>query len=586
MTGAPAAADWLARRAELSPERVALIDAERGERISFRQWNARAERAAHRLVAAGIGRGDRVAVLAENAPAVLDLLFACGKLGAVFMPLNWRLAGPELAAQIGHAEPAALCCDDIMAERGRELDAPVRLSLAELADAPARGALPRPALTHADPWVLCFTGGSTGAPRGVVLTHGSILWNAINTVSSWDLSAGDVAIVNAPLFHTGGLHVFATPLVHAGGASILCRRFDPDQVFDLVAGGEATLLFGVPTMFLMLEQHARWAGAQLSRLRLVISGGAPAPARLFESFFARGVDFRTGYGLTEAGPNNFWLPGQLARAKPGSVGHPLLHVEARLVDGDGRAIDRPEAVGELELRGPHAMAGYFRDPEASAAAVGQGGWLATGDLARRDGDGAYWIVGRRKEMFISGGENVYPAEVESALCDHPAVAAAAVVGVPDPVWGEVGVAFVALREPGAAGASTDPKAAGAELAEFLAGRLARYKLPRRYALLPELPRTGAGKVDRADLRRRAAEMTSASSKPIAPSAPPPPAVAQPAESSASSPPGPARSPLCSPPAASTPHAASAAGPASGSTGPASGCGLPPLPVTPKNFSAR
>ena len=581
MTGAPAATDWLARRAELSPERVALIDAERGERISFHRWNARAERAAHRLVAAGIGRGDRVAVLAGNAPPVLDLLFACGKLGAVFMPLNWRLAGPELAAQIEHAQPAALCCDDDMAERGRELDAPVRLSLAELADAPERGALPRPALTHADPWVLCYTGGSTGAPRGVVQSHGGILWNAINTVSSWDLSAADVAIVNAPLFHTGGLHVFATPLVHAGGASILCRRFDPDQVFELVAGGEATLLFGVPTMLLMLEQHARWGAAQLSRLRLVISGGAPAPTRLFESFFARGVDLRTGYGLTEAGPNNFWLPGQLARAKPGSVGHPLLHVEARLVDGD-RVIDRTDAVGELELRGPHVMAGHFRDPEATAAAVGQGGWLATGDLARRDGDGAYWIVGRRKEMFISGGENVYPAEVESVLCDHPAVAAAAVVGVPDPVWGEVGVAFVALREPGA---PADARA-GAELAQFLAGRLARYKLPRRYELVPELPRTGAGKVDRADLRRRAAEMTIASSSPSAPSAPPPPAVAQPDAPVSSSEPGPARSLLGSSAPASTPHAASAAGPASGSTGPASGCGVPPLPVTPKNFSAR
>ncbi len=261
--------------------------------------------------------------------------------------------------------------------------------------------------------MLCYTGGSTGAPRGVVQTHGGILWNAINTVASWDLGAGDTAIVNAPLFHTGGLHVCATPLVHAGGASILCRRFDPEQVFDLVAGGEATLLFGVPTMFVMLEQHARWGGADLSRLRLVIGGGAPVPARLFESFFARGVELRLGYGLTEAGPNNFWLPRELARAKPGSVGHPLLHVEARLVD-DGGVIERADAVGELQLRGPHVMAGYFRDPEATATAMGQGGWLATGDLARRDGDGAYSIVGRRKEMFISGGENVHPAEVRSS----------------------------------------------------------------------------------------------------------------------------------------------------------------------------
>ena len=343
--------------------------------------------------------------------------------------------------------------------------------------------------------MLCYTGGSTGAPRGVVQTHGGVTWNAINTAASWELGAGDVAIVNAPLFHTGGLHVFTTPMVHAGGASILCRRFDPDQLFDLLAGGEPTLLFGVPTMFHMLERHPRWPEADFSRLRLVISGGAPAPARLFEAFFARGVRFRTGYGLTEAGPNNFWLPDSLTRAKPGSVGHPLLHVEARLV-ADGRVLEGGE-IGELELRGPHLMAGYYRDPDASA--VIRDGWLATGDLARRDADGAYWIVGRRKEMYISGGENVYPAEVEDALCDHPAVAEAVVVGVPDPVWGEVGFAFVALREAGGAPA----------LDEFLAGRLARYKLPRGYELLPELPRTGAGKLDRAALRRRAETSASA-----------------------------------------------------------------------------
>ncbi|HWM88648.1 MAG TPA: AMP-binding protein, partial [Kofleriaceae bacterium] len=287
---APSAVDWLARRSELSPDRVALIDGERGRRVDFRGWNAAAERAAACLAAAGVERGDRVAVLAENAPAVLDLFFACGKLGAVFMPLNWRLARPELDRQLDHARPAALLHDEEHADRAAALavDAPMwRLALDSLADPPAGQTRPRPALTHDDPWVLCYTGGSTGAPRGVLQTHGGITWNAVNTAASWGLRDDDVAIVNAPLFHTGGLHVFTTPLVHAGGASILCRRFDPDQVFDL-ARGEATLLFGVPTMFLMLEQHPGWAAADLSRLRLVVSGGAPAPARLFESFFARG----------------------------------------------------------------------------------------------------------------------------------------------------------------------------------------------------------------------------------------------------------------------------------------------------------
>ncbi len=495
------APDWLARRAELSPTRVALIDPEAGERITYRHWHERATRTAHALCAAGVRRGDRVAVLAETAIPVLDLLFACARLGAIFQPLNLRLADPELAAILAHAGPRALVCDATHADRGHELlpDGVTQLALAELETAPARGALPDVHRAPDDPWVLCYTGGSTGRPRGVVQTHASVTWNAIDTVATWGLREDDVAILNAPLYHAGGLHVFTTPLVHAGGASIVCRRFDPAQVLALVDGGDPapTLLFGVPTRFLRLVEHPRFAAADLSRLRLVITGGAAAPARLYDVFTARGVAFRTGYGLTEAGPNNFWLPAELARAKAGSVGWPLLHVEAQLRDDGGDAITAHDAVGELHLRGRHVMAGYLDDPDATSAAIDPEGWLATGDLARRDSDGAWWIVGRRKEMFISGGENVYPAEVEDALCDHPAVLEAAVVPVPDPVWGEVGVAWVAPR-PGREAPSY------AELELFVRQRLARYKVPRRFRVVAELPRTGAGKLDRQALRARAA----------------------------------------------------------------------------------
>lgn len=501
------AVDWLARRAELSPARLAIIDPERGERITYREWNRRAERAACVLVAAGVERGDRVAVLAENSIEVLDLLFACGKLGAVFTPLNWRLADREIGRILAHARPRALVVDSARAARAAELGpAETRLAITELASGEPASAIASVDLAPSDAWVLCYTGGSTGTPKGVVQTHGSITWNAINTTASWGVGREDVAILNAPLFHTGGLHVLTTPLVHAGGASILCRRFDPAQVLALLASDPApTLLFGVPTMFHRLVEHADFASADLSRLRLVISGGAPAPARLFTAFFARGVRFRTGYGLTEAGPNNFWLPPELARAKPGAVGWPLLHVEARLVGEDGAVIGGPDEIGELELRGPHLMAGYFGEAAATADVLSASGWLSTGDLARRDGDGAYWIVGRAREMFITGGENVYPAEIEDALCDHPAVLEAAVIGCLDAEWGEIGIAFVATRR-------AEPAVTPGQLAEFLAGRLARYKLPRRYEPLAELPRTGAGKVDRAELRRRAAAMAAASNK--------------------------------------------------------------------------
>ncbi len=495
------AIDWLARRAELSPARLALIDPERGERITYREWNRRADLAARALLAAGVGQGDRVAVLAESSLEVLDVLFACGKLGAVFVPLNWRLADPELERIVGHARPRALVTDRVFGDRATALSARgacIQLAVGDLArEAP--GAVPPVALAPSDPWVVCYTGGSTGTPKGVIQTHGSITWNAINTVASWGVGPDDVGILNAPLFHTGGLHVLTTPLVHAGGASIVCRRFDPDQVLALLAAEPApTLLFGIPTMFLRLVDHAAFAAADLSRLRLVISGGAPAPTRLFTAFFERGVAFRTGYGLTEAGPNNFWLPPELARAKPGAVGWPLLHIEARLRADDGHAIDGADQVGELQLRGPHVMAGYLDEVAATAEVLSPTGWLATGDLARRDAEGAYWIVGRAREMFITGGENVYPPEIEDALSDHPAVLEAAVIGAPHPEWGEIGISFVALREPAGAEAP-----APAELTGFLAARLARYKLPRRFELVAQLPRTGAGKIDRADLRRRA-----------------------------------------------------------------------------------
>jgi fatty-acyl-CoA synthase len=506
-----AAVDWLARRADLSPARIALIDPEGGERITYREWNARSGRIARGLSAIGVGRGDRVAVLAENSLEVLDLLFACGKLGAVFVPLNWRLADPELERILAHARPRALIVDRGLAERAIALAVRGACAAVSFADLAARGqsvaALPPLEISPSDPWVVCYTGGSTGTPKGVVQTHGSITWNAVNTISGWGIGPDDVGILNAPLFHTGGLHVLTTPLVHAGGASIVCRRFDPDQLFALLgAEPSPTLLFGVPTMFQRLVDHADFAPADLSRLRLVISGGAPAPARLFTPFFARGVAFRTGYGLTEAGPNNFWLPPELARAKPGAVGWPLLHIEARLRSDDGQVVEGPDAVGELQLRGPHVMAGYLDERAATDDVLAPSGWLATGDLARRDEDGAYWMVGRAREMFITGGENVYPPEIEDVLCDHPAVLEAAVIGAPDAEWGEVGIAFVALRDPARAEAT-----APAELARFLAGRLARYKQPRRFELVPRLPRTGAGKIDRVDLRRRAIIIAAATS---------------------------------------------------------------------------
>jgi fatty-acyl-CoA synthase len=352
--------------------------------------------------------------------------------------------------------------------------------------------------------VLCYTGGTTGLPRAAILTHQTITWNAVNTISSWGLSGRDVAVLNAPMFHTGGLNVFTAPLVHAGGCSILCREFDVEQLFDLVEGPVPGLgpergvscLFGVPAMFQAMQAHPRFATAPLQRLGLVISGGAPCPMPVFERFWARGIDFKTGYGLTEAGPNNFWLPPERVRDKPGAVGWPLLHVEVRIVleAEAGRRVEAgPGEVGELWIRGPHVSPGYADDPEATAASFVDG-WLRTGDLARADADGCVTIVGRSKDMIISGGENIYPAEIESALAGHPEVAEAAVIGMPDPRWGEVGCAFVVA----AAGCSPSADSLLAGLRE----RLARYKIPKAVVFVEALPRTGAGKIDKRALAAR------------------------------------------------------------------------------------
>ncbi len=487
--------DWLARREMLTPNKVALVDTLNGNRrITYREWNRTANRIANFLCEQlGVQKGDRVAVLAMNCVEYLDLWFACGKLGAIMQTLNWRLTPRELAGLIADATPRVFFFGTDFAAQVEELRAmnalpTFNLALSqeggeEMPDTPP----PEIELTWDDPWVICYTGGTTGLPKGAILTHGNITWNSINTVMSWGLTPDDTTILNSPLFHTGGLNVFTAPLVHIGGTSIVCRAFDVDQVFDLVRDAGVTLYFGVPTMFITMQQHPRWDQADFSKLKLVISGGAPCPLPVFEKFWVRGVDFKTGYGLTEAGPNTFWLPREDVHRKPGAVGFPLFHVDVKVIDERGRACDADQ-VGELLVSGPHVCAGYWNRPEETAKAIDPDGWLRTGDLARRDAEGYYTIVGRSKDMIISGGENIYPSEVESVLHAHPAIAEAALVGVPDAKWGEVGRAMIVLQK--------DARVTVEELTEFCRSRLARFKIPKTFVFVGELPKTAAGKIDK------------------------------------------------------------------------------------------
>jgi fatty-acyl-CoA synthase len=287
--------------------------------------------------------------------------------------------------------------------------------------------------------------------------------------------------------------IFMAPMVHAGGTTILCTGFDPDETFDMVENAGITHYVAVPTMFQMLQEHPKWEQADFSKLELVISGGAPCPLPIMEKFWNRGVDFKMGYGLTEASGNNFWLPPELVRKKLSSVGYPIFHIDMKTIREDGTACVAGEE-GELLIRGPHVVAGYWRNPEATAETI-RDGWLHTGDIAVCDEDGCYSILGRSKEMFISGGENVYPAEIESALMAHPKVLDAAVVGVPHETWGEVGRAFLVVDE------GYDE----AHLRDFLGERLARYKMPRSIVLLEALPLTAIGKIDKKLLENREVE---------------------------------------------------------------------------------
>jgi len=502
--------NWLTRREMLMPDKVALIDTLHGKRrITYREWNRNVNQTANFLRGAcGIQKGDRVAVLATNSVEYLDLWFACGKIGAIIQLLNWRLTPHELSGLIADATPTVIVYSTSFIEQTNAVRPAVKsikhfvalgdpaqsvdIAFSERERYPVSEP-PEVDLSWNDPWAICYTGGTTGLPKGAILTHRSITANSVNTVMSWGLSPDDVTLLHMPLFHTGGFNVFTAPLVHIGGTSIICGSFDVDQIFDLLRDEGVTLFVGVPTMFVMMQQHPRWMEADFTRLKICGSGGASCPMPVIEKFAERNVTLFTGYGLTEAGPNTFWLPPELRRAKPGSVGFPLMHVDVKIIDDNSKECD-VEQVGELLVRGPHVCAGYWGKPEETAKAISPEGWLHTGDLARRDPEGCHYIVGRSKDMIKSGGENIYPAEVESVMHAHPAVAEAALIGIPDPKWEEVGRAFIVLK-PGA-------KLTADELIAFCQTRLARFKIPRSVIFVNGLPRTGAEKIDKKLLAER------------------------------------------------------------------------------------
>jgi len=472
----------------LAGDRIALVDRASGLRLSYRELDENVDRWVSVLLKAGMKQDYRIAVIAGNRREVVELFFACGRIGAALVPLNWRLAPVELAAILTHAAPAMVVGEEKF--RGI-LDVPskwmdidtISTGLPALSPEGASDVAVRPD----DAALILYTSGSTGAPKGVIIPHRQILFNAIATTTAWELSQSDIAPIATPFFHTGGWNVFATPLWHRGGTIVLFDKFEPDEFLTGLAEEGCTVVLTVPTQLVMMRDCAKW-GIELPALRFFISGGAPCPESLVNEVRSRGYTLKTGYGLTECGPHCFAISAEEAIRKPGCVGRPVpfLEMSLRTDDGNEAAAGQP---GELLLRGPQMFAGYLHDEMRTAEALHEGGWLRTGDLARRDSDGAYYICGRKKEMFISGGENVFPAEVEAAIGSHPSVGEVVVVGMDDPFWGEVGRAFVLCR-PGAQSVSEEA------LLIFARTLLARYKIPRSIAFLVDFPRLGSGKPDR------------------------------------------------------------------------------------------
>jgi fatty-acyl-CoA synthase len=491
--------EWLARRELLTPTRVGLIDAESGTRLTYRLLNQRARALAALLEQRhAIRQGARVAILAHNAPEYLDAFFACALLGAILVPLNWRFTLRELTLVLGDCEPALLVYDALHLAQASELAAAVGgLPLLSCEDFPgadpslAAQARPFVSVDGEEPVLILWTSGTTGVPKGALLSHRMITWNAINTQISWHLRETDITPTFAPFFHTGGLNVLTTPLYHLGGTVVLLRRTAPEAILRAIEEQHCTVVFAVPTVFEHMLAHPAFAATDWTSVRFCVSGGSPCPLPLMQAYAAHGLEFRQGYGLTEVGVNCFSLAPEDALRKAGSVGYPVFHSRARIVDDEERDVS-PGEVGELLLAGPHLCSGYWRQP-AVTAEVFRAGWWHTGDLARCDAEGYYFIVGRKKDLFISGGENVSPAEIEEVILTHPGVLEVAVIARPDPHWGEVGLAIVVPRVPASLNAE--------DILAYCEGKLARYKLPRTVRFVTELPRNAMGKVIKAQLVR-------------------------------------------------------------------------------------
>jgi len=488
--------DWITNRAKLSPHTVAIVHAEKGMNWTYSELNRRAASAACWLKKQGVAKGDRVALMSPNHIAYFDLLFACTKLGAIFVPINWRLASYEIDYILKDCTPKLIGFHSHFAKKIAELDyvklEPITFEIDQEEYFNQSFALEEEVeINERDPLAILYTGGTTGKPKGVVLSHQSIIWNGLNTVLSWNLSKEDTTLTYMPLFHTGGLNALSIPLLMVGGKVVIASEYHPIEAIHYLNQYHCTIVLLVPTMYHMMVNSDEFKKSRFPTVKIFLSGGAPCSLEIYKAFQSKGLTFKEGYGLTEAGPNNFYIDPDKVGEKLGSVGKPMLFNIVKIIKEDGTpAMD--DEVGELLIKGNHVFLNYWNNPEATEEALSSD-WLHTGDLAKKDHDGYYYIVGRKKEMIITGGENVYPLEVEHWIAELPQVAEVAVVGLPDQKWGEIVAAFIVLKE--------NEKVTREDIKEHCARKLGNYKIPKSIIFLDQLPKTHVGKINKKELKK-------------------------------------------------------------------------------------
>ena len=505
--GAVRAYDWIAHHRAQRPTKQAVRDLGTGRSFSYADLDRRADAMAAYLVSLGIGRGDRVALLAHNGVEFFDIQFACARTGAICVLLNWRLTVTELEYMLNDSTPSLLVHDSTFEASATQLHE--RCGTETLLSIDSSGApnpyeevmtafggrqVPRPELTHDDVISIMYTSGTTGHPKGAMITHGMNFWNAVNLGIPAGISLDTVHLNVLPLFHTGGLNCFSNPVLHAGGTVVIQKTFDPGEALRLLAAPSQgiTHFFAVPAPYQFMMNHPDFEQTDLSRLKIAGVGGAPCALSIMEAWAAKGVLMMQGFGMTETSPGCIFLDSAESLRKIGSTGKALLHTEMRIVNDVGGDCG-PDEIGELWVAGPHITPGYWNRPDATAETF-EGRWLKTGDAARADDEGFVYIVDRWKDMYISGGENVYPAEIENVLYQLPGVSEAAIIGVPSEKWGEVGLAVLAMKP----GATIDR----ATVVEHCVTRLAKFKIPNDIAIVDALPRNATGKVLKRELRVR------------------------------------------------------------------------------------